>query len=77
MKKYKVNYKTNKGPMKDKLLTVILEGTDIEDVKARFHRTSGILAAGDVSYQADIVTVSEVVGKSQLKRFIAQGVPGA
>ena len=76
-KKYKVNYKVNKGPVKDQLLTVIIEGTDIEDCKERFHRTSVTMANGDLNYKADIVTVSEVVSKSQMKRFVAQGVPGA
>lgn len=75
--KYKVNYQTNRGEMKGKTLTVILEGTDIEDVKARFERTSAILANGDSNYKADIITVSEVVSKSQIKRYVAQGVPGA
>jgi len=76
MKKYKINYKTNKGEMKGKTLTIIQLAENLEEAKERFHRCSGIIAGDDVSYKADIITISEA-SESQMKRYIAQGVPGA
>ncbi len=77
MKKYKVNYKTNRAPVAGKTVTVLMEGTNVDDVKARFERTSTILAGGDPTYEAEIITISEIASESQLKRYAAQGVPGA
>lgn len=79
MKKYQITYTVNQGEMKGKKLNVIIEGTDLEDAKARFDRTTEILKTqhsfGD-KYKADIILVSEVTSKSKLRRLAAQGVPG-
>lgn len=60
MSKYKVNYKVNHGPMKGETIAVEIEGNDVEDVKARFERTSDILYSDNKELSASIITISEV-----------------
>lgn len=57
-KKYRVDYVTNQGEMKGKNIYVYIEGTDMEDARKRFERTSEILGKGFKNYKAEIKTIT-------------------
>ena len=73
MKNYQVIYTVNEGPMKDKKLQVLVQGTDVEEAKKRFDRISVILSEHySENYKAEIVMIDEIESKSRLKRLEAQ-----
>lgn len=73
MKIYQVIYTVNEGPLKDKKLTVLIKGSDVEDAKKRFDRTTDILRPHySENYKAEIVLIDEIESKSRLKRLETQ-----
>ncbi len=73
MKNYQVIYTVNEGPMKDKKLQVLVQGTDVEEAKKRFDRISVILSQHySENYKAEIVMIDEIESKSRLKRLESQ-----
>ncbi len=73
MKNFQVIYTVNEGPMKDKKLQVLVQGTDVEEAKKRFDRISVILSEHySENYKAEIVMIDEIESKSRLKRLEAQ-----
>ena len=57
-KKYRVDYVTNQGEMKGKNIFVYVEGTDVEDARDRFERTSVILGQGIKNSKAEIKAIT-------------------
>jgi len=73
MKTFQVIYTVNEGPMKDKRLTVLVKGIDVEDAKKRFERTTQLLAPHySENYKAEMVLIDEIESKSRLKRLETQ-----
>ena len=59
MKYYNVYYKTNRGPLKGKRISVPVEARGIEDAKTRFERVTDIIRRVDEGYVAEILMVTE------------------
>lgn len=77
MKTFQVIYTVNEGIMKDKRLTVLIKGTDVEEAKKRFNRITDILRPHySEDYKAEIVMIDEIESKSRLKRLESQIAAG-
>ena len=55
----------------DDLKTQIYKATDLEDAMRQHERTTQIMQTNDSGYTCDLVTMSEVTSKSQIKRLKA------
>ena len=56
MGEYRVDYKTNEGKGN---FTVTVMGTDLDDVKDRFDRTTQIFQVNNPDYEATILTITK------------------
>lgn len=59
--------------MKDKNLTILVRGENLDDAKARFDRTTEIMKPHySENYEAKIIMIDEIESKSRLKRLETQ-----
>ena len=59
--------------MKDKRLTVLVKGIDVDDMKKRFARITDIMRQHySEDYEAEIKMFDEIESKSRLKRLESQ-----